>query len=66
MNCKNCGRKLIGDEIGVNRKMINRNVTSFLCKSCIAEYFGVDEGKIDRKIEQFKANGCLLFVCNDK
>lgn len=66
MNCKECGRKLVNDEISVNRKMINRNATSFLCKSCIADYFGVDEAKIDKKIEQFKAYGCRLFVYDDE
>lgn len=65
MYCKNCGRKLVNDEISVNRKMINRNLTSFMCKTCLSEYFGVDESKIDKKIQQFKAYGCMLFVYDE-
>ena len=60
--CFQCGRQLIADEIAVYRKMVNRSTDRFLCKTCLAAYFGVDEDKIDKKIEQFKRIGCLLFV----
>lgn len=60
--CFQCGRQLIADEIAVYRKMVNRSADRFLCKACLAAYFGVDEDKIDKKIEQFKRIGCLLFV----
>lgn len=59
--CFQCERKLTGDEISVYRKLVNREAVSFLCKSCLADYFGVSEAKIDEKIRQFKRNGCLLF-----
>ena len=60
--CFQCGRQLIADEIAVYRKMVNRSANRFLCKTCLAAYFGVEEDKIDKKIEQFKRIGCLLFV----
>ena len=60
--CFQCGRQLIADEIAVYRKMVNRSADRFLCKTCLAAYFGVYEDKIDKKIEQFKRIGCLLFV----
>lgn len=60
--CFQCGRRLVADEIAVYRKMVNRSADSFLCKTCLATYFGVEEEKIDKKIEQFKRIGCLLFV----
>ena len=59
--CRQCERSLTGDEISVYRKLVNREAVSFLCKTCLAEYFGVSEAKIDEKIRQFKRNGCLLF-----
>jgi hypothetical protein len=59
--CSQCERPLTGDEISVYRKLVNREAASFLCKTCLAEYFGVTENKIDEKIRQFKRNGCLLF-----
>lgn len=60
--CFECGRKLTGDEIAVYRKLVDRMAEKFMCKSCLASYFEVTEDKIDRKIEQFKRIGCLLFV----
>ena len=60
--CVQCGRQLTADEIAVYRKMVNRAADTFLCKTCLASYFGVEEDKIDKKIEQFKRIGCLLFA----
>lgn len=60
--CVQCGRKLTGDEIGVYRKLVDRTAEKFLCKTCLAAYFEVSEDKIDKKIEQFKRIGCLLFA----
>ena len=59
--CFQCNRPLTADEIAVYRKMVNRTAERFLCKTCLAAYFEVTEDKIDRKIEQFKRIGCLLF-----
>ena len=59
--CFQCNRSLTADEIAVYRKMVNRTADRFLCKTCLAAYFDVTEDKIDRKIEQFKRIGCLLF-----
>ena len=61
-HCFECGRSLTGDEIAVYRKLVDRMAEKFLCKSCLAAYFEVSEEKIDKKIEQFKRIGCLLFV----
>ena len=63
--CFECGRRLTGDEIAVYRKLVDRMAESFLCKTCFAAYFEVSEDKIDKKIEQFKRIGCLLFVQSD-
>jgi len=62
MNCYECGRPLTVDEIAVHRKLISRAATEYMCKTCLAFYFNVPEAKIDEKIEQFKRQGCLLFI----
>ena len=64
MNCKECNRTLTADEKSVYLKMVNREATSFLCISCLAEYFDVDEALIHKKIAQFKEAGCMLFQQN--
>ncbi len=59
--CRKCGSLLTRDEIGLHRKLFNRAADSFLCISCIAEYFGVTTALLEEKIRQFKEMGCTLF-----
>ncbi|MBQ7016037.1 MAG: hypothetical protein IJN10_03660 [Firmicutes bacterium] len=58
----NCGRPLTADEVAVHRKLVSRESSKFMCKTCLASYFNVPEEKIDQKIIQFKRQGCLLFA----
>lgn len=60
--CVQCGKALTYNEIGACKKFVNRGSTQFLCKACLAGKLGVTVEDIDRKIEQFKAQGCTLFV----
>ncbi|MCM1118558.1 MAG: hypothetical protein NC543_04280 [bacterium] len=62
--CRQCGRALTRDEIGLHRKLFNRAADSFLCISCSADYFGVSTELLERKIRQFKEMGCTLFDRN--
>ena len=61
-NCMNCNRPLTADEVAVHRKLVSRESTRFMFKTCLAAYFDVTEEKIDQKIIQFKRQGCLLFA----
>ena len=56
-----CGRSLVPDEIGLHKKMINRGSTQFMCLSCLAKFYHCDESLLEKKIEQFRAQGCMLF-----
>ena len=60
--CKNCGRTLTGDEIGLYRKLVNRGAREYLCKDCLAAHFSCDTALLDEKIAQFRAMGCILFA----
>ena len=60
--CMQCGRQLTYNEIGAHKNFINRGSKEFLCKKCLAEKLDVKEEEIDRKIEEFKLQGCTLFV----
>ncbi len=62
MLCKNCNKSLTSDEKSLYMKIVNRQATQFLCKTCLANYFSVEESVLDQKIKQFKENGCLLFT----
>ena len=52
--CMQCGKELTHNEIGAHRK--------FICKQCLSKHLGVTPELIDEKIEQFKRQGCTLFV----
>ena len=60
--CRNCSRKLTADEIGIYKRMVNRGATDYLCASCMASYFRIEESMIYEKIEHFREMGCTLFA----
>lgn len=59
--CQHCGKELTFNEIGAHKKFINRGSTSFFCRECLARELHIPPELIDRKIEQFKKDGCTLF-----
>ncbi len=59
--CKKCGRSLISDELGLNKKMISRCAEEFYCISCLAEHFRVTEEQLEKQIEIYRSQGCMLF-----
>ena len=62
MQCIQCGTRLTPDDIGLHRKLINRGAQEFLCMDCLAKKFNVERAELERSIEQFKKQGCTLFV----
>ena len=60
--CKQCGKELTKDEIGLHKKMINRGATEYCCLDCIAAYFQAPKELLKEKIEQFRKDGCTLFL----
>lgn len=62
MNCDKCGQELTKDEIALMKKLISRNAVEFLCLGCLAQYIGTTIEELKDKIEQFKEEGCGLFV----
>ena len=60
--CIQCGKELSHNEIGAHKRFVNRSSTRFLCKKCLAVKLDVTIEMIDRKIEEFKQQGCTLFI----
>ncbi len=60
--CEECGKVLTKDEIGLNKKLISRRVIEFFCMDCLAQYLGMTKEMLEDKLEQFKEEGCDLFV----
>lgn len=62
MSCIKCGKELTYNDIGAHKKFINRGCTEFMCKKCLAEELQISQEVIDKKIEDFKRQGCTLFI----
>jgi len=60
--CVNCSKDLVKDEIALCKKMLGKNTKQFLCLNCLSEYLNTDQGILLEKIEQFKEDGCTLFL----
>lgn len=59
--CDCCGKRLVRDEVALNKKLNGLDVEELLCLGCLAEALGVTEGELELKIEDFKDSGCTLF-----
>lgn len=60
--CFVCGKEnLAKNEVGLNKKLLGRQVVKFFCYDCIAEYFEITTDELLAKIEDFKSQGCALF-----
>ena len=61
-NCCDCGKQLKKDEIALSQKLIDLDTTDFYCLHCLAEYIGCAEQDLIVKIQEFKEQGCTLFL----
>lgn len=60
--CYVCGKEnLSKNEIGLARKLLDKNTKRFYCLDCLAEYLEVDTEFLLEKVEEFKMQGCALF-----
>ena len=61
-DCAYCGREnLTKDEIGLNRRIIHRQIERMMCYTCMAAFFETTEEELKEKIVEFKRRGCTLF-----
>lgn len=63
VDCVICGKEhLEKDTIGINKKLLGENIDNFYCMDCLAEYLGCTVQELLDKIEEFKEEGCKLFM----
>ena len=61
-NCYVCGRETLSrNEIGLNKKLLGRNIARFFCINCLASNLEITSEELLAKVEEFKAQGCKLF-----
>ena len=60
--CLACGKKpLDKDTIGINKKLISKQIKTYYCMDCLADFLGCTVEDLLEKIEEFKEEGCELF-----
>jgi len=60
--CVRCGAVLERDEKALTRKLVNRGAEEFCCLPCLARHFQLPEETLRKKIAEFRAMGCTLFL----
>lgn len=60
--CVSCGKKCLDkDTVGINKKLLGKNISKFYCMECLGDYLGCTVEDLMDKIEEFKEEGCTLF-----
>ena len=54
--------ELTKQTIGINIKLLGTENKSYYCMDCLADYLGCTVDDLLEKIEEFKAEGCKLFL----
>ena len=60
--CKQCGRILTKDEIGLHKKLITAALPHIFALTAAANILRFPSHFFKKKIEEFKAMGCTLFL----
>ncbi len=60
--CITCGKTLHKDEEALCKKLLGKKTKQFLCLDCLSITLNTDEDLLLEKIEQFKEEGCSLFL----
>jgi predicted nucleic-acid-binding Zn-ribbon protein len=60
--CYVCGKEnLSKNEIGLTKKLFDRNANYYFCLDCLAEQLEVDTEFLLERLEEFKSQGCIFF-----
>ena len=62
VECCECGRTLLKDEIALCKKLLGIDTEEFYCIDCLSEYLECTRTDLEIKIQEFKEQGCSLFL----
>lgn len=60
--CTECKKKLDKNDIGLNKKLLGRQIKQFMCIDCLSVFLGTSVKELKEKIKFFKEEGCNLFL----
>ena len=59
--CKTCSKKLSINELGLNYKLISRELKEFECIDCLGKTLKISKETLLGQIKYYIAQGCELF-----
>lgn len=62
IECCECGKTLVKDEIALCKKLLGIDTEDFYCIVCLSEYLECTKADLEIKIQEFKEQGCTLFL----
>ena len=60
--CCNCKELLKKDEIALSKKLFDIDTEDLYCLNCLSEVIGCTVYDLQDKIQEFKEQGCTLFI----
>ena len=60
--CCECSKALVKDESALCKKLLGIDTEEFYCLDCLAEYLECTKSDLEVKIQEFKEQGCSLFL----
>lgn len=60
--CCECTKALTKDEVALCKKLLGTDIEDFYCIDCLAEYLECTKIDLIIKIQEFKEQGCTLFL----
>lgn len=62
LECCECSKVLKKDEVALCKKLLGVDAEDFYCIDCLAAYLECSRGDLEIKIQEFKEQGCTLFL----
>lgn len=60
--CYVCKCKMEKDDVALCKKLLGRKTRQFFCRTHLADFLETDVESLTLKVEQFKEEGCTLFL----
>lgn len=60
--CAGCGKRISGDEVALNQKLLGMQIGRFFCIECLAARLDAAPEYLQKLIVQFKEKGCTYFT----
>ena len=60
--CCECDKVLKKDEVALSKKLLGTDTEEFYCLDCLSNYLECSTDDLKIKIQEFKEEGCTLFL----